>query len=68
MRGPLYVLIPLAAIICAGVIGVSIGLLNLGIRDATDSALGPVVFAGILTVVIMGVATFLSIRSPQPEE
>ena len=68
MRGPLFILVPLAAIISTGVIGVSFGLANLGIREATDSALGPVVFAGVLTIVIMGVAAFLSIRSPQPEE
>ena len=68
MRGPLFILIPLAAIISTGVIGVTIGLGNLEIRDATDSALGPVIFAGVLTVIIMGVATYLSIRSPQPEE
>lgn len=68
MRGPLYILIPLAAIISTGVIGVSIGLLNLQIREITDSAIGPVVFAGGLTIVIMAVATYLSMRSPEPEE
>lgn len=67
-RLPLFILIPLAAIISTGVIGVSIGLLNLQIREATDSALGPVVFAGGLTILIMAVATYLSLRSPEPDE
>ncbi|MEZ4520415.1 MAG: hypothetical protein R3A46_02065 [Thermomicrobiales bacterium] len=68
MRGPLFVLIPLAAVISAGIIGVSIGLLNLGIREWTDSAIGPVVFAGGLTILIMAVATLMSMRSPDVEE
>ena len=68
MRGPLFVVIPAAAIITAVIIGVSIGLLNLQIRELTDSYLGPVVFAGSLTVAIMAVATYLSITSPDPEE
>jgi len=68
MRAPLFVVIPLAAIISAGVIGVTIGLTNLAIRDATDSYIGPVVFAGGLTVLIMAVASYLSMRSPNPEE
>ena len=68
MRGPLYILIPIAAIISAGVIGVTIGLLNLQIRDSTDSAIGPVVFAGGLTVLIMAVAGYLAYRSPSSEE
>lgn len=68
MRGPLYILIPLAAIISTAVIGVGIGLSNLEIREATDSALGPVIFAGVLTIAIMAVATYLSMNSPDPEE
>lgn len=68
MRGPLFIVIPLAAIICTGIIGVSIGLLNLGIRDWTDSAVGPVVSAGLITILIMAVATYLSMNSPEPEE
>ncbi len=68
MRGPLFILIPVASIICAGVIGVTIGLTNLQIRDATDSTIGPVVFAGSLTILIMAVASYLSFRSPKPEE
>ena len=67
-RVPLFILIPLAAIISTGIIGVSIGLLNLQIREATDSTIGPVVFAGGLTIAIMAVATYLSWRSPEPEE
>jgi hypothetical protein len=68
MRLPLYVLIPVAAIVCTGAIGVAIGLSNLGIREATDSALGPVIFAGGLTILIMAVASYLSFRSPNPED
>lgn len=68
MRGPLYIMIPLVAIICTAIIGVSIGLLNLQIREATDSTIGPVVFAAGLTFLIMGVATYLSYRSPESEE
>lgn len=68
MRGPLFILIPVAAVVSTAIIGVSIGLLNLEIREATDSALGPVFFAGGLTIVIMAIATYLSMRSPEPED
>ncbi len=68
MRGPLYILIPLAAVVCTGVIGVTIGLTNLEIREATDSALGPVIFAGVLTIAIMAIAGYLSMTSPDPDE
>ena len=68
MRGPLYILIPVAAILSAGIIGVTIGLLNLEIRESTDSAIGPVIFAGGLTVLIMAVAGYLAYRSPSAEE
>jgi hypothetical protein len=68
MRGPLYILIPLGAILATAAIGISIGLLNLAVRDAFDSAIGPVVSAGSLTILIMAVATYLSLRSPDPNE
>ena len=68
MRGPLYILIPVAAVVSTAVIGIGFGILNLEVREATDSAIGPVVSAGLLTVLIMGVATYLSLRSPDPEE
>lgn len=66
MRAPLYILIPVGAVILTGVIGVSIGLLNLAIREAFDSALGPVIFAGGLTVLIMAVAAYMSTKAPDP--
>lgn len=69
MRGiPLFVLIPVGAILMAVAIGVGIGLTNLAIRDATDSTYGPVAFAGSLTVIVMGVATYLSLTSPKPDD
>lgn len=68
MRLPLFILIPAAAVICTAAIGVTIGLTNLEIRESTDSTLGPVIFAGGLTVLIMAVATYLSFRSPNVDE
>ncbi|HLT20089.1 MAG TPA: hypothetical protein VKZ96_11575 [Thermomicrobiales bacterium] len=68
MRVPLWVLIPVCAIAMAVAIGVGIGLTNLAIRDMTDSAYGPVAFAGGLTVLIMAVATYLHMTSPDPED
>lgn len=68
MRGPLYILIPLGAILATAAIGISIGLINLEVREAFDSAYGPVVSAGGLTILIMAVATYLSMRSPDPNE
>jgi hypothetical protein len=68
MRGPLFILIPLGAILAAAAIGISIGLMNLAVRDAFDSAVAPVVSAGSLTIIIMAVATYLHLRAPDPEE
>ena len=68
MRGPLFIMIPLVAIIAAAAIGISIGLLNLAVHDTFDSKVAPVVSAGSLTIIIMGVATYLSLRSPHASE
>lgn len=64
---PLQVILPLGAIIMAGTIGVSIGLLNLWIND-TFSPDATVAFAGTLTVLIMVGAFLLSRSSPDSED
>lgn len=68
LRGPLFVVVPLLAIVIAVAIGVSIGLTNLWMREAFDNAYAPVVSAGLVTILIMGVAGYLSFTSPDPEE
>lgn len=66
-RVPLFVLLPLGAAVMVGVIGVSIGLLNLWIND-TFSPDMTIAFAGTLTVLIMIGAYILSRSSPDPED
>ncbi|MFW6074830.1 MAG: hypothetical protein ACOC9Y_04495 [Chloroflexota bacterium] len=68
LRGPLFIVIPLLAIIFTVVIGVGIGLSNLWVYETFDSKIAPVVSAGTLTILIMGVATYLSLTSPDPNE
>lgn len=63
----LYVIIPVVAVISAAAIGIGIGLMNLEVRHAFDSAVAPVVSAGTLTIVIMVVAAYLHMQSPDPE-
>lgn len=68
LQGPLFIVIPLMATVIAVAIGVSIGLTNLWMNDAFDSKIAPVISAGTVTILIMGIAGYLSITSPDPEE
>ena len=63
----LHVIIPVVSVVCAAAIGIGIGLINLEVRHAFDSAVAPVVSAGALTILIMIVATYLHMQSPDPE-
>ncbi len=64
----LYVVVPVVAIATAVAIGVGLGLLNLWSREMFDSAIAPVAVAGSITIIIMAVATVLSINSPKVDE
>lgn len=63
----LYVFIPILSVACAAAIGIGIGLLNLEMRHAFDSAVAPVISAGALTILIMLIAAYLHMQSPDPE-
>lgn len=61
--GKLYpIILPFAAVGIALAIGISIGLLFLGITDAV-SANATLAFGTILTIVVMGAATLLTMRA-----
>lgn len=68
LKGPLFIVIPLMAIIFTVVVGVGIGLSNLWMYETFDSKIAPVVSAGTITIVIMAVAAYLSLTSPDPNE
>jgi hypothetical protein len=63
----LYMFIPIVAVVSAAAIGIGIGLINLEVRHAFDSAVAPVISAGALTILIMIVATILHMQAPDPE-
>ena len=62
MRPPLNILIPLGAILMTGIIGVSLGLLNLFVHDNISQE-AVLVWASGVTIVIMGVAVALTMKS-----
>lgn len=68
LKGPLFIIIPVMAIVFTVAVGVGIGLSNLWMYETFDSKIAPVVSAGTITILIMLVASYLSLKSPDPNE